>query len=233
MLTEQLKIDIKKHSTEVCPEEACGLILEKDSKLFIYPCSNISCYDKTTHFELNPIDYLKADKLGKIVAIFHSQINGRPSELDKINSWGHNIKSIIYSRTLDEFFEVEDSKLKQYIGLEFKIGTNDCFSLIKSYYKNIFNIDISDYKREDDWFEKNPKIFSDNSEKEGFITVRDLQIHDIILFNFTGRGVHHMAIYLGDNIILHHKRNCYSNIEYLTKSLKDKIGFIVRHKKFI
>lgn len=232
-LTTQIKSTIKKYALKEKPDEVCGLIISSGNFVSIYPCKNISS-NKKVRFELSPLDYVRAldDGGNKVLGIFHSQENKNLSVLDVLNSMGHKIYSVVYSWKYDEFYEITNQhvKYKQYIGKEFEIGKNDCFSIIRDFYKKEYNININDYFRDDKWYKKNPNIIKENFEKEGGIEVKfeDIKEGDVIIFSFG-----HFAIYLGENLILHAPRDKYSNIEYLNDSYKNRISLILRHKSKI
>jgi proteasome lid subunit RPN8/RPN11 len=243
MLSNTLKSQIKEYSNCFVPNESCGLLVSShNSKLLanndknnltFFPCKNTS-EEPTKHFLLDQRDYLKASKRGEIKALIHSQPHSDFSELDKLNAVGHSIYSIVYCWLNDEFFYLDPQNLEinKYIGREFEIGKSDCFTLLREYYKNELNIQINDYPHKDGWYEENPRIIIENYQKEGFrvVELENIQKHDILISAFTSEYPMHFAINLGGNQILHHERNKFSNIEFLSDSYIRKIKMIVRHK---
>lgn len=230
MLNTKLQDQIKEYSLLSPEEEKCGLILESGNNVFIYPCQNISS-NKEHHFELNPMDYLRAWNNGKnqVIGIFHSQ-KGSPSSLDYYNASGHGIYSIVYSINEDKFYEIrgEYLKWKKYLGKYFEIGKQDCFTLVQNFYKNEYNINIGDYARGDGWFKKNPNIIQENASKEKFIDIganNKLNEGDILVFNYG-----HFGIYIDIELLLHHPRNKNSIIEQLTTIYKQNITNVYRHE---
>lgn len=232
MLSLELKNKIKEYSLGVAPNESCGLLFQNNGKIDFFPCKNIS-KDKNKFFSLDPYDYLKVSRLGDIIGLVHSQQSGQPSELDLLISKVHNIKSYIYSLDYDKFIECGNSKLERYIGRPFEYGVNDCFSIVRDYYKNEYDIFINDYKRKEGWFEENPTIILDNFKKEGFIKVdvKNLNKGDLLLSNYKENDrPRHFMIYLGQNEILHHPRGRLSVIESLKDSQIRRISLVLRHK---
>jgi proteasome lid subunit RPN8/RPN11 len=236
MLNDSIKQQIKEQAILNKPFESCGLLLStrKDGYLSIYPCKNIAC-DKENYFELFHGDYLRAsnDIKNKIVGMYHTQCNSGASLYDYVISKGHNIYSIVYSWKTDTFFEINDSVQKyiKYIGKEFNIGITDCFSLVRDFYKNEYNINIFNYLRTDNWFKDNPKIIEESYGKEGFLNIdnkSELKNGDVIGFKSK-----HFGIYLENDLLLHHKRGRLSNVEPFTKEYKDLISNIYRHKSFL
>jgi proteasome lid subunit RPN8/RPN11 len=231
MLSPELKSQIKEYALQNPNVELCGLVVSSGDSTFIYKCKNIS-QNSGKHFELSPFDYLRAYDEGrnKIVGFFHSQKSVKPSTLDIVNYRNHKIPSYIYSHESDEVFEVTDKHLKynKYLGREFEIGKNDCFSLVREFYKNEKNISIFDYPRKDNWYKDSPEIIKSNYKKEGFIIIdlNDIINGDIVeFFNF------HFAIYLDGDFLLHHERNRHSNIEYFSDIWKKRITNVYRHEK--
>lgn len=225
-----IKSEIKKQALQDAPKETCGLIVSVSGDLIIHPCKNIS-YHSRNNCIINPLDYVKAARSGEIVGYYHSHENENLSFLDNLNAFNHNIYSIVYSWGYDKFYLIEP-KLQEYLYKDFKIGENDCFSLIRNYYKNNKKINISDYNRDEKWAEKTPNIILDNFKKEGFVKVdyKDIKEDDIIVFNINGI-LSHFSIYLGNNFILHHPRNEKSLISEITEPLQKRIGAIFRYNK--
>ncbi len=229
MLTDKLKSEIREYALSKKDEEMCGLLISKNSKISFYKCKNIS-YHKKDYCLLNPIDYVRASNQGKIIAHVHSQEDRNPSFTDYLNAAGHKIYSIIYSTRYDKF-SIIDPTLKSYLNLDYKINSSDCFELVRNYYKNELNIEISNYNRYDKWEFDKPNLILDNFEKEGFykVSFKDIKVNDIIIFRIGG-FLSHLAIYMNDNFILHHPENDKSVICELSPALLKRVELVIRHK---
>ena len=86
-------------------EEVCGFVLKKGEDLFILEAYNEAA-DKEAHFQINPIQYLKAYKASdEIVAVYHSHPQGSadPSEFDVVMSEHCGLDFLIYSVEFDNF----------------------------------------------------------------------------------------------------------------------------------
>lgn len=238
-MINEIKEQIKSIAVTKVPQESCGLVIKQGESLFCYECKNIA-ENKLNSFVIDPKDYVKASRLGKIEAMFHSQpndFNDGESQLDIINSKNHDITSIIYSWKSDSFFEInpKEVKIKDYLKVPFEIGKNDCFSLLRNYYNNELNIQIKDYNRDNRWDIINPSIIEDNYKQEGFtrINISEMKKNDVILFAFNSQEASHIGIYLGNDVFLHHPRNKYPAVEFLNKNWSHRIKLVLRHKNFI
>jgi len=229
MLNIELKNQIKQYALENPNIEACGLILESGNSTFVCKCKNIS-QNSGKHFELNPLDYLRLWDEGrnKIIGYWHTQKSTKPSSLDVINYKNHKLPSYIYSRESDEIIEVTDKHLKynKYLGREFEINKSDCFGLVRDYYKNEKGIFITDYHREDGWFKSFPDLIKNVYEREGFVKIK---IEEIVEGDLVEFSYGHFGIYLEGDLILHHERSKYSNIERFTEVWKKRVSNIYRH----
>lgn len=225
MLNDIIEKNIRKLALKTPNEEICGCLVESGTSTGIIPCRNISS-NRSNHFEISPFDYLRISENNKIVGIYHSQFSENPSSLDVINSLGHNLKSYFYSISGDRLIEITDKHLKygKYLNRNFEINKNDCFSLIRDFYKNEFKIYINNYERNDKWYLENPDIIKNNYMNEGFVTVEDYKEGDILVFKNA-----HFGIYLEGDLLLHHARNKKSTIEQLTDAWKKMISNIYRH----
>jgi proteasome lid subunit RPN8/RPN11 len=233
-LTKEIESGIV-HQAEIhSPDECCGFILSNDDSNFLFHCENK--FGK--RFQISSVDYLAAKEKGQIEAVYHSHTNGNEefSELDKKNSLYHGIKFILYSLKSNSFKEFGyDTKYKKYVGKFFKIGEEDCFSLVRDFYKTELDVNIKDYSRNENWSEQDDSLFDLYYEDEGFTKVNDIKKYDIIIFNspfrrgFSG----HIAVYLGDSLMLHNQTNSFSKIEEYSEAYKRLTNYIIRHKDLL
>jgi len=232
MLTQVIKNAIKEHASKSPDEEVCGLILSIGENFLIFKCENIS-FNKKEHSILNPLDYIKAEKIGNIVGTYHSQKNNEPSLIDNLTSDNHNIFSIVYCWESEKFYLIKP-QLISYLYKNFEIGKYDCFTLIKNYYHQQLNISLNDYKREEGWYLNTPKLISDSFNKEGFMIVdkKDRKLHDVLLFGKDFDNLYHMGIFLRNNMFIHHPRNLKSVIEDLGH-WESKLILTIRHKSLL
>lgn len=240
MISKELQSQIKNLALKFPTEEICGLIVNKN---LVFPCLNTQLR-KDKYFTINPKDYLKASLKGKITHVFHSHPsnNSEFSEFDKINSENNDLSMVLYCIGNDEFKEYEPKGINpSYIGKEFKIGTNDCLTIVQNYFKQELGININDYFRNENWQKDSPEIYDKNYEREGFVKVidgepkfEDLKKFDVLMFDILNKkNTDHIGLYLGKQLFLHHPRKRLSLIEPLDDVYVKKINRVVRHKNFI
>ena len=244
LFLEKVKDKIKLLSLQDQPREACGFVIQKTEEVTVFPCKNFS-ENPTTNFSISPKDYLKALKLGKIIAVYHSHTDGTKdfSSYDLINSLGHSLIFILYNVTEDSFSVFDPKKEKTYICDEpFRMGTSDCYNFVVSYYNNL-NIILEDPEksRKENWHEVKPNLIEEIVQtnlttKEKWIKVNNFsraKKHDILLFKMLpGRLGNHVGIYLGDNSMIHRPRNRNITIEKMSNKRISKIYKIYRNEQF-
>ena len=249
MMKDHIKKHIRDHAAEESPHECCGILYQnKDSlKLEALRCKNIA-ENKRMMFAVDPKDYLKASRLGEIVSFYHSHVNSSNfSDYDKIQSELHEIKFIMYSLKDQKFHEYEPKGCESfYVGRDFCLGKNDCYTLGRDYYKRELNIEFRPHKMptvDHDYMATNPNWYLEHYEalgpEKGFSMVLDgpvtdisvLKKHDAILMKCFGkRNPSHGGIYVGNNLILHHQISCYSRIEEYGTELKKRTTHVFRHE---
>ncbi len=242
-MLHNIEVQIKKHALENQNIECCGLLLSND---IVFRCENIS--EIKNHFQISPTDYLKATTLGNIIAVYHSHCNGNCdfSEYDKLMANNLNLKYILYCINTDKFKEYTPQTYKNpYIGRYFEIGKSDCFSLVREYYKKELNLDIVDCKRDINWYKTNEQkdlfdeIYSIHKNEWIKISVGSPEIeimkkHDAVVMRFKeDASPCHIAIYVDDGAILHHKQQQYSTIEKYSKPYQRRTAYVTRHKSLI
>jgi cell wall-associated NlpC family hydrolase len=102
------------------------------------------------------------------------------------------------------------------LGRIWSYGENDCFSLIRDYYK-LLGIQLPDYERPDD-LTTCESIFLDQLPKKGFyeIKMNRRQPNDILIMQLGTKTPMHGAIVLPEERILHQKTDSLSCVELLS-----------------
>ncbi len=161
-------------------------------------------------------------------------IQDETSIKDNFTALMQNICSIVYCLESDKFYIIEP-KLKDYLDKDFKRGSYDCLGLVINYFKDKHDIIISNYDRDDEWFNSNPRVIWENFKKEGFIEVEkeDARKNDVLLFGKNKEEIYHIGVYLGDNLILHHPNDGKSCIEEIHRLWKNRITLVLRHKSLL
>lgn len=240
MLTTFLKNQIKNYSLNTPNIEVCGLIYQsKLNTLNIKVCKNIS-EKPESHFIISPRDYLNVSLSNKIFGLFHSHINDNVdfSELDKLTAEQYNLYFVLYNLKYNIFKEYFPTKKynNKYIGREFIIGKQDCFTLVKDYYNNELNIKLTDtIERNEEWYKRNKNIFFDfwNNNKE-FLEIggfNKIKKYDCLVIQYPKNPTpSHVILYLGNDLILHQQYNRKSTVELLNNNIIKQTKYILRHK---
>ena len=243
-LTAKLKKAIQLHASEIYPDECCGVIVDQK----YIRCRNIS--DDKNQFEIHHEDLAQAEDAGEIQAYVHSHpdASARASEIDLIQIELHEKPWVICAYPDVEFQVHEPFGYKApLVGRNYIHGIQDCFAIVRDFYKRELDITIPDYQRQDKWWEskENASLYLDNFEKEGFIEVSDPQYGDVLLCR-VGRTEHvnHAVIWLGDNavlksedtepcigsaLILHHPYNRKSIREIFGQQWQERVVKVVRY----
>jgi cell wall-associated NlpC family hydrolase len=76
------------------------------------------------------------------------------------------------------------------------------------------------------------RLYDDNWEREGFVEIAAgaMQPGDIIMMSVQASVTNHAAVYVGDNIILHHLFGHLSSRTPYGKYYRDRTVRVVRHK---
>ena len=101
-------------------------------------------------------------------------------------------------------------------GLDFDHGVVDCYSILRTIYKQYANIDLRNYARPNDWWINGKSLYTDNFTKEGFYILDDPKEYnflDVFLIALPDSRIqsnepippNHCAIYIGDGNIIHHR----------------------------
>lgn len=203
MITEQLKTEILAHAKKSEPQESCGFVISSSGVLFYFPCENVAS-DPESFFEIALEAYEQAEELGEIVAIVHSH----PVDEQKLSIADRQMQDL---SQLDWWLVCGDNlqifpKIEPLVGREFIHGTTDCYSIFKDFYF-LAGLDMDQFEREDGWWAKGKNLYLDNIEGQGFERLapdEQPQVGDVIFMQVGADVPNHAAIYIGDQMVLHH-----------------------------
>ena len=232
------KNDALAHAKQEDPNESCGLLLNIKGKKRYFPCRNLSLNDNQC-FMIDPEDYVRADNLGQIISIVHSHplTPPTPSQADKIGCEKSNLEWHIVNPKTEKWGYYKPSGYKApLIGREYVWGVTDCWSLVRDWYKEEKNIELRDWQRplSPDEFLENP-MFESHAWRTGFRELRNdekLEVGDLLFMSIMGKGLNHVALFLG-NEILHHladRLSCkepYS--EWLLKCTGKRLRYVAKN----
>ena len=207
ILSETVKAKFVEQAKAECPREACGLVIIKNGKQVYCPAKNLA--KGSDNFILDPLDYEKADTAGEIVAVIHSHPNmsAKPSQADLVACEGSGLPWFICGIPSEQWEYIEPSGyIAPLVGRQWSHVVLDCYAIIRDWYAQEKNISLLDFERSDEWWKMGGNLYLDNFEKAGFkrITLEELSCGDVILMTVNSTVPNHGAIYLGDNMILHH-----------------------------
>lgn len=123
--------------------------------------------------------------------------------------------------------------LSKYVGRAFVHGDTDCYGLIRDFYKDEFGIELTNYARNDGWWNEGQNLYIDNFKKEGFYLLDDMeesQFGDLFLIALGCSVASHGAIYIGENKILQHVQDHLSSIDRYMGVFKNCTLARIRHK---
>jgi cell wall-associated NlpC family hydrolase len=114
------------------------------------------------------------------------------------------------------------------------IGRDDCFALGRKFYKDNFDIDIPDVVRPSDWNSDDLDLLELWHEKIGFKKLtdfrpKDLRPGDVLCMAVGERNPNHIAIFAGDNTIIHHLFGRFSRAEPFREFWFNQTSYILRH----
>ncbi len=233
-MREKLITAIREHVASVYPEEACGVVIETGSGQKFIPCRNVSEHPRET-FTLAPADMLVAEEQGEIIMIIHSHPDVTslvPSEFDRIQCDHSGVEWGIMSWPDGDFCTLSPRTDRDYTGRQWVLGHADCWSLVREYYQREFAITLGDYSVDYEWWtDGSENRYDDNWQREGFteIPIGEMQPGDIVLMKVRAPVTNHAAVFLGNNLILHHMFGHLSSRIPLGEYWRERIVRVVRH----
>jgi proteasome lid subunit RPN8/RPN11 len=230
----ETKAAAEQHAEKEYPREACGLVVIVKGKERYFPCRNIATEEMS--FVMEPRDYAAADDAGAITAVVHSHPNMKPkaSMADRaaMEASGLPWHIVGWPTGLWASYKPEGWQ-PPLIGREWCYGTLDCYALARDWYKQEWGLELSDYERHGEWWHKGMNTFVENFGKEDFVSVgqdAEPQYGDALLMQIVSPVSNHVAIYIGDDLILQHLERRLSSRDLWSGYYRKNTTHILRHR---
>lgn len=115
-----------------------------------------------------------------------------------------------------------------------EIGDRDCYALVQDFYKDNFDMKLTNYARPADWSSAKTDLIRNLYEREGFQmitnwTVKDIRPADVVAMMISEPNPNHLGVYLGNDQLLHHLYRKLSRKEQYSGVLHGFTSFILRH----
>ena len=233
-LPATIKKQILEHAKAEQPKECCGLVCVVKGRRRYLPCRNLAA-TPDEHFVMDPLDYANAEDQGEVVAVIHSHptMNPKPSEADLVACEKTGVPWHIVNPLTEEWGYCEPSGYElPYVGRVFAHGVVDCYSLCRDWYAREWGLQLRDYDRRDQWWDHGENLYLENFEKEGFqqIPIEELRRGDALLLQLVSPVPNHAAIYLGDQLILHHVQGRLSSRDVLGGYYLKNVACALRYR---
>jgi len=126
------------------------------------------------------------------------------------------------------------SELFKLVGKPYAEGYQDCYTLAQKYYLQQFNIQLTNYARPNNWHHVTGfNLFDRFFEAEGFQdtgnNAHNVKVGDALLINIARSAcTNHVAIYVGQNKILHHLQGQNSKMEPYSDRWRFRVKRVLR-----
>ncbi|MBN3758154.1 phage tail protein [Paraburkholderia sp. Tr-20389] len=242
MIDPNARCAIEAHARRAYPHECCGVVVNH----VYFACRNVAA-DPTRDFVVDAADYAAAEDRGTIEAIVHSHPDrsARPTMADLAACQASDVRRWIIVSVVAEHgvpsvqewreFETADD-CAPLIGCEFAYGSNDCYGIVRRYYKAALQIELPDYLRPDRWWKDGlSNLYVDHYREAGFCDMsasQPRQVGDVLLMRIASKVPNHAAIYIGNDEILHHLWGQLSRREALPR-YRNHITHVLRHRTLL
>lgn len=220
--------------------EVCGFIYQTDGGVHAYPCPNVTKDEEGTArtFEISPDAYTEAARLGRICAIYHSHSRGGAhgfSEEDLGLAQEMCLPLHLYVVDTGEWLSyTPPTYVVPLTGQSFAWGEADCYELVRTYYRQERGVYLTDYERDETFERAASSAITQYIASEGFspVPIGDAgpREGDVLLFTTPGSSYpHHLAIYIGQQRMLHHPLGGLSRTDQLDGKGLKRLSQVLRY----
>lgn len=207
-VTPEIIAAAQAHAIRTFPLESCGIVTKTGGYV---ECEN-HARDPINAFEMNPTVWLThLDILG----VIHSHTNGNyaPGEDDMTSQIATGVAWGVLVATVDSasvpLWWGGDTPIPKLLGREFIHGIQDCYSLIRDWYRLERKVTIPEYPRDAGWWEEPGKnMYETGFRSAGFYQIptdpMGIQVGDVFFCKVRSRVENHGGLYIGNGLLMHH-----------------------------
>ncbi len=127
---------------------------------------------------------------------------------------------------------------KHLLGRPYISGSQDCYGLVRDYYRDVFSVNIVDAARPDGWWNDpdldliNQFMYADGWTQVG-LNLRNLKRGDGLIFSLLHGKANHVGVYVGNGMFIHHIYQMFSDEVALTPKWTNRVLGVVQHKEVV
>lgn len=126
------------------------------------------------------------------------------------------------------------SRYQHLIGRPFDYSKQDCYDLLRDFYKDVFDIEIPNYARPKNWWNEGLNLYADLASKIGFYSLdchpSQYQFGDVVMCAVDSPVANHVGIIVEKGEILHHLWGRLSAVEHYRLLLRNTTVGVYRHR---
>ena len=205
------------HAREESPRECCGLVVASGNKGRLIRAKNLAG-NPLVNFDLDPAAWLELVDGEKVVGVYHShpRTSAEASQADLMGVEATKLPWHIVNPHTEDYRVFEPTGyVAPYEGRVYVHGSVDCYTVVRDWFAREWGLQLPNFLRADNWWDKGQNLYLDNFEACGFVRLIDQapEVGDVFLIQRSSSVPNHAVVYVGDGQILHHPAGRLSKVD--------------------
>lgn len=123
------------------------------------------------------------------------------------------------------------------LGKSFELGTQDCYTVVRDFYQQMFQIDLPNYARPKQFWKEGMNLYMDRFHRHNFrvldVHPSEYQYGDLVIMSVQSRVGNHAGVLVENGQLLHHFTGRLSEVTPYRGIWRNSTIAVLRHQDVV